>query len=182
MAKLVSKTYGDALFASAKEQNRIDEFFEGAKDLLNVFETNQELGKLLSHPKIAKEDKIKIIEETFRDCIAKEMMGLITLLIAKGHAKDITSVFTYFIDQVKEEKKIGIAYVTTAVPISGEHKESILERLLATTHYETFEMHYQVDESLIGGLLIRIGDRVVDSTIKTKLYELSRDLRKIQIQ
>jgi len=60
-------------------------------------------------------------------------------------------------------------------------KEKILKRLLETTDYQEFEIHYSVDESLIGGMVIRIGDRVVDSSIKHKLLELSRQLQKIDL-
>ena len=56
-----------------------------------------------------------------------------------------------------------------------------MQRLLQTTKYESFEMNYLVDASLIGGMVIRIGDRVVDTSIKTKLYELSKSLKKIQV-
>jgi F-type H+-transporting ATPase subunit delta len=90
-------------------------------------------------------------------------------------------VFDYFINLVKEEKKIGSASVTTAVSLTDAQKAKVEQKLLDTTKYESFEMNYSVDESLIGGMVIRIGDRVVDSSIKTKLYELSRDLRKVQI-
>ena len=54
-------------------------------------------------------------------------------------------------------------------------------RLLETTKYVAFEMHYDVDTALIGGMVIRIGDRVVDSSVKTKLYELSRELYNIPL-
>ena len=104
-----------------------------------------------------------------------------TLLVTKGRTEDMLSVFDYFIDLVKEEKKIGKAYVTTAVSLSDTQKEKVEEKLLHTTKYESFEMNYSVDESLIGGMVIRIGDRVVDSSIKTKLYELTRELRNVQI-
>ena len=57
----------------------------------------------------------------------------------------------------------------------------MVTRLEETTKYESFEMNYQVDAALIGGMVIRIGDRVVDSSIKTKLYEMSRELRNIQV-
>ena len=103
------------------------------------------------------------------------------LMIAKGRYSQIESVFDYVIGLVKEEKKIGIAYVASALPLTGEQKANIIRRLLDTTKYEQFEMNYSVDKSLIGGVVIRIGDRVVDSSIKTKLYELSKDLRKIQV-
>ena len=181
MAKLVSKTYGDALFAVALEENRMDEFFEAVKVVADILRTNEDFGKLMNHPKIMKEDKVKIVEDTFSGRIPKEIVGVMTILVTKGRAEEMLSVFDYFIDLVKEEKKIGIASVTTAVRLSDKQKAKVEQKLLDTTKYETFEMNYSVDASLIGGMVIRIGDRVVDSSIKTKLYELSRELRNVQV-
>lgn len=181
MAKLVSKTYGDALFSVALEESRVDGFFEEVQGLTEIFRINGELQKLMDNPKITKEDKIKLIEETFTGHVSKEIVGLMALLILKGHSKDIVSVFDYFIGLVKEEKKIGTAFITTAVELTEKQKSAVEKKLLETTKYESFEMNYQVDESLIGGMVIRIGDRVVDSSIKTKLYELSKNLRSIQV-
>ena len=181
MAKLVSKTYGDALFAVAMEENRMDEFFEAALSLVEILRTNEDFSKLMNHPKIIKEDKVKIVEETFSNKIPTEMVGLMTLMVEKGRSNEMLSVFDYFVDLVKEEKKIGKADVTTAIVLSDTQKEKVEKKLLETTKYESFEMCYHVDESLIGGIVIRIGDRVVDSSIKTKLYELSRQLRDITV-
>ena len=181
MAKLVSKTYGDALFAVALEENRMDEFFEAVKVVADILRTNDEFGKLMNHPKIIKEEKVKIVEEAFGNNVPKEIVGIMALMITKGRAEEMLSVFDYFIDLVKEEKKIGRAYVATAVELSAEQKAKVEQKLLDTTKYETFEMNYSVDSSLIGGMVIRIGDRVVDSSIKTKLFELTRELRKVQI-
>ena len=63
-----------------------------------------------------------------------------------------------------------------------EQKEEVLERLLQTTSYKSFEMHYAVDESLIAGLIIRVGDRVVDSSIRNKLEDLTKQLLQIQLR
>ena len=181
MAKLVSKTYGDALFGIAVEENKMDVFFEAAKDVWQVLDDNQEFCKLLNHPEIVKENKIKMLEDTFLERIPKEMVGFMILLVDKGRASEIQACLQYFIDLVKEEKKIGKAYVTTAVELNNVQKEKVKKRLIETTKYESFEMDYQVEETLIGGMVIRIGDRVVDSSIKTKLYDLSRELRNIQV-
>ena len=181
MAKLVSKTYGDALFAVALEENRMDEFFEAVKAVADILRTNEEFSKLMNHPKIIKEEKVKIVEEAFKNGIPKEIIGIMTLLITKGRANEMLSVFDYFIELVKEEKKIGRADVVTAVELSADQKAKVQQKLLDTTKYESFEMNYSVDASLIGGMVIRIGDRVVDSSIKTKLFELTRELRKVQI-
>ena len=60
-------------------------------------------------------------------------------------------------------------------------KEKVENKLRETTDYVSFEINYIVDESLIGGMVIRIGDRVVDSSIKTKIDEIAKNLRKIQL-
>ena len=60
-------------------------------------------------------------------------------------------------------------------------KEAVKKKLLDTTDYVSMEMNYGIDESLIGGMVIRIGDRVVDSSIKTKLEGLKRELVSIQL-
>ena len=91
------------------------------------------------------------------------------------------SILEYFIQRVKEFKKIGAAYVTSAVELGAEQKAALEKRLLETTGYVQFEMHYDVDASLLGGMVIRIGDRVVDSSIKTRLYELKKELSALQL-
>ncbi|MGN0405048.1 MAG: ATP synthase F1 subunit delta [Bariatricus sp.] len=181
MAKLVSKVYGDALFEAAREAGRMDDMYEEVLELQKLLKENEELQKMMENPKVIREDKENVIETVFRGRISDEIVELMKLMIAKGRYSNIESVFDYYIGLVKEEKKIGIAYVTTAVELTDGQKDEIVRRLLETTRYESFEMYYAVDVSLIGGMVIRIGDRVVDSSIKTKLYELSKSLRKIQV-
>ena len=91
------------------------------------------------------------------------------LIIEKDRSKELDAILTYFIDRVKEEKHIGVAFVTTAIELDK------------TTKYKEMEMHYTVDASIIGGMVIRIGDRVIDSSITTKLNELKKQLLKIQL-
>lgn len=181
MGKLVSKTYGDALFEVALQADKLEEFYVQTQEVIGVFQANAELEKALEQPKIAKGEKIKMIEEIFSNKIAREILGVMVLLIEKNHYTDMESVFSYFIDQVKEAQGVGIAKVSTAVALTEIQKNEIEKKLLETTKYTTFEMNYAVDESLIGGMVIRIGDRVVDSSIRTKLYSLSKELKNIQL-
>lgn len=182
MAKLVSNTYGDALFELAVEAGQVDELLSEVKGVLEIFYENDELSKLMNHPKIVKEEKIRILENIFKGRISNELLGLMRMLVSKNRYGEMESVFAYFIEQVKEYKNIGTAYVTSALPLSDAQKEQIQNKLLQTTKYVSFEMHYDVDESLIGGMVIRIGDRVVDSSIQTKLMKLTRELSKIQLK
>ncbi len=180
MAKLVSKTYGEALFAAATEKEQLDLFYESVRMVVGLFREHEEFCKLMCHPKISGEEKVKVLEETFMEKIPTEMVGLFTLLVTKGHAEELIPVCDYFIGLVKKEKRIGAADVTSAVELSDAQKNRVEDRLLETTGYHSLEMQYHVDPDLIGGIVIRIGDRVVDSSIQTKLQNLSRTLRDVK--
>jgi F-type H+-transporting ATPase subunit delta len=181
MAKLICATYGDALFELAVEENKVDVLYEEAQTVLDSLDANPELMKFLNYPKIDTAKKQQTIEDIYGKFLSKDMTGFLGIIVEKGRQNSIAGIMDYFRDRVKEYKKIGVAYVTSAKKLTDTQKKEILERLLATTEYVSFEMNYDVDESLIGGLVIRIGDRVVDSSIKTKLFELKRNLVKIQL-
>ena len=181
MAKLISKTYGEALFELAGEENKTDQFLEEVQMLSDGFKKNPELYKLLRHPKISKEEKIQVMEEICRDRVSRELTGFLTIIISKERNDQIDAIFDDFIQRVKDAKGIGIANVVTAVKLSEIQKKSVEEKLLETTSYKEMEMHYSVDPKLIGGMVIRIKDRVVDSSIRTKLSEIEKQLYKIQL-
>ncbi|MCD7708603.1 MAG: ATP synthase F1 subunit delta [Clostridiales bacterium] len=182
MAKLVSKTYGDALFELAVEEQTLDTLQEEVTAVSEALRENEELTLLMNHPKIVKEEKIKLIEDIFSGRVSKDLVGLMRMVVEKDHYGEMQSVFSYFLDRVKAYKNIGTAYVTSAAELTAAQKSAVESRLLETTKYEKFEMHFDVDKGLIGGMVIRIGDRVVDSSIRTKLRSLTRELSQIQLK
>lgn len=181
MAKLVSQTYGEALFEVAMEEKKADIFLKEAQDILATLEQNPELDKLMKHPKVSKQDKEQVFENIFKNQISEEMLGFIKLVVNKERYNELPKIFRYLVDRIKEEKKIGVAFVTTAVALTEEKKQSVKARLLQTTQYKEMEMHYSVDEGLIGGMVIRIKDRVVDSSVRTQLEEMKKQLLQIQL-
>lgn len=181
MAKLISKTYGDALFEAAVDKQCIDRLFEEAQAVLTAFSDNPDFAGLMTHPQILKEQKLKIVEEVFKDRVSDEMTGFLEIVIRKDRFAEIEQIFCYFISRVKEYKGIGVAFVAAPMELSVLQKEEVEKKLLETTSYQKMEIHYEVDETLIGGMVIRIGDRVVDSSIRTKLEELKRQLLKVRL-
>lgn len=176
MAKQVDITYGNALFELALEEGKLDGLYDEALTLIQILKDNQELIKLLNHPQVSKDEKIKIVTDTFDGKASDELTGLMVMVVEKGHMNEIISILNYFVKQVKKEKNIGVATVKSAVELNDSQKQAIEKRLIETTAYDTMEIDYSVDKSLIGGLVIRIEDRVVDSSIKTKLENMSRTL------
>ncbi|MFR5602108.1 MAG: ATP synthase F1 subunit delta [Lachnospiraceae bacterium] len=182
MAKLVSKVYGDALFEAALDGKTVDAVYQEAIVLHSIFEEHEDLAQLLAHPQISKAEKLQAIQEIFGKRVSDEMMGLLTTIVKKDRQHEIPEILDYFIRIVKEYKKIGTAYVTSAVELNEDQKARLKAKLLETTAYQEFEMVYQVDSSLIGGMVIRIGDRVVDSSIKMQLNKLKRQLMAGQVE
>ena len=114
--------------------------------------------------------------------MSDELTGFMRLIVEKDRYGQIHEIMQYFLDEGKKLKGVGVAYVRTALPLREEQEKQVEARLLETTSFHEMEMHYQVDESLIGGMVIRIGDRVADSSIPTKLNPLQQQLLKIPLQ
>ncbi len=181
MAKLVAKTYGEALFELAMEKNNPEEFLQEAQGILRVLDENPEFDKLMKHPKISKTEKEEVVETVFAQRVSREMTGFLKLIVNKERYGEVKNIIRYFAERLQEERGIGVAYVTTAVEMSAEQKEAVMNKLLATTSYKVMEMNYTVDPAIIGGMIIRIKDRVVDSSVRTKLEEMKKQLLQIQL-
>lgn len=176
MAKQVETTYGDALLDLALEQGTLDTLYEEAQALVAALQEQEDLIRLLAHPQIEKEEKKKLVENIFDGRVSSELVGLFVMLVEKNHGSKLVNVLRYFIRQVKREKNIGVASVASAVALNDPQKASIEKRLVETTDFDTVEVSYTVDASLIGGLVIRMDDRVLDSSIKTKIEKMSKAL------
>lgn len=177
----MESSYGDALFELALEKNELDSIAEQVNLLVQSFAENPEFLKLLSHPKISKEEKISVIETIFKGRFSDDVVGFLVIITEKDRGTEIERILHYFQAKVREYKKIGVATVASAVELTKEQKKRVEEKLLQQTAYESFEVDYQVDASLIGGMVIRIGDRVVDASIRTKLDRMTQNLRKVSL-
>ncbi len=169
------------MFELAEEKQTISLMLEEVSGLQAVLSENKELAVLMNNPKVSKEERVEIIKNIFEGRISKDLLSFLELLIQKGRYENVEEILAYFIDKVRDAKGIGTAYVTTAVELESDKKEQIKNRLLATTSYDKIEVFYQVDPALIGGMVIRIKDRVVDSSIKTKLEGMERSLQSVQL-
>ena len=198
MAKLISKVYGDALFDYALENNLIEQTYEEANDIKYIFETSKELRDFVSNPIISTDEKKQtlhniFIENVWKGTLSKvlsvfkldslikgkntKILSFLYIIIDKGREKEIVSIMEYFLARVREYKNIGVAYITSATQLNDSQKELLEEKLINTTNYKQFIFEYKVDEELISGLKIVVGDKVLDSTMKTKIDTLSKNLR-----
>ncbi|MCR4788983.1 MAG: F0F1 ATP synthase subunit delta [Lachnospiraceae bacterium] len=182
MAKLVSNTYGEALFELAVEEGKEDVFLEEIEVIRKALQDNPDFSRLMEHPQILKEQKLEVLENVFKGRISDELMGFLSLIVTKGRYDEIDGILEYYINGIKALKGIGVASVKSASELSETLKKEIEKKLLDTTSYKSMEIEYSVDPDLIGGIVIRIGDRVVDSSVQTKLIKLQRELMNVQLK
>ena len=181
MAKLVSTVYGDALFSLALEKDELDVIWEEVKTIRQAVEENKEFLKLLSHPYMTEDKKCSLLKEVFGDALSQDTMGLLHVMVRKGRIGELLSVLDYFDEQAKAYKKIGVVFVTTPIAMTDSQKQQVEERLRKTTPYETLEMNYQVDKSILGGIIIRIGDQILDNSIRSQMESMSRKLMNVKL-
>ena len=184
MAKLVSKTYGEALFQAACEGGgsaKCAELLEEIQVLRGILSENPEFDGLMKHPGITKQEKLQVMETVFRGRISEELVNFLDIIVSKERFGELDEIFEYFSDRVKEKQRIGVVYITSATALTQKQMAAVEQKISETTSFVKLETHYSVDQELIGGLVIRIGDRVVDSSIRTKLDHMTKQLLQIQL-
>ena len=181
MAKLVSKVYGDALFSLAVEENRVDELWDETRAMKQVLSENPDFMAILEHPEMTMEKKMDVLQEVFQKELSQDMMGLLHVLVKKGRNGELIHGLAYFNECAMAYTKIGKVQIQTPMPLSEKQKKKIEQKLLEVSEYETLSVDYEIDKSLLGGIVIRIGNQVLDNSIRAKLDAMTRDLSKVRL-
>jgi len=181
MAKLISGVYGEALYETAVASGSSDDMCQEVGVVKKILDENPDFTKLMLHPSISKEDKKKIVEDTFRGRVLDELTGFLITIVEKERFKELDSIFEYFTDRIKADRGIGVVYITSPMDLDINTRLAVEARIRETTDFATLETHYSVDPSMIGGIIIRIGDRIADASVKTRLDDLTSRLLEIQL-
>jgi len=162
--------YAKSLLTLAIERNQLDTAYKDMEYLNAVSKANKEFVVVLKSPVISPEKKEAIIEAVVKNKISDLTFLFIRLLIRKGREMNLPEIATAFIAQYKAHKKIFPMKITTATPVSDAVKQDIVARVKSQTSLENIELTAVVDESLIGGFVLEIGDKLVDASI---VYDLN---------
>ena len=176
MAKQVGTVYGTALYEAAVDAGRLSDIRKEAEIILGVLKENPEFLKLLCHPDIQPEDRQNMVDAVFGENTDPLISGTMAALMEKKHGKELTSVLESFTELALDAEHIGVASVVSAAPLTDEQKHRIEKKLLDTTDYTSMRISFEVEPELIGGLVIKLRDRVVDSSIRTTLHDMKNTL------
>jgi len=164
-----ARRYADAAF----EIGRADGTLEGwERDLATLRDAlgDEQLRGLVQHPAVPFADKEKVLRKVASG-VGREPLSLALLMIRRGRPGAFDAMVERFRELVRRERGISLAEVRTARALDEEQRAAISERLRALTG-DRIEMNEVVDESLIGGLSVRIGDRLYDASVRSRLERL----------
>ncbi len=172
---LVSQRYCNALFELSKSDADLDIYL---KDLLTVQETlsqNAELVEVLGHPIIPKSDKKEIIDAVFKGKISENILNFVQLLIDRNRMFAFNAIVHLFKDKFNQNRNIMTVEVVSAIEINEETKAKLIKKL-ETLYQRSVSLDLQTDKEIIAGMILKIGDNVIDGSIKTKLEKMKRQL------
>ena len=150
-----------------------DSLDEWERDLTVLREAldNRELRAVVQHPAIAYSVKEKVLRSVAGKAMGAEPLSLALLMIRRGRPGAIDAMLDHFSDLLRRERGISRAQVWSALPLDEEQREAISTRLRQMTGTK-IELREQVDEGLLGGVAVRIGDTLYDASVRSRLERL----------
>ena len=165
----VARRYADAAFEIGRADGTLETW---ERDLAALREAlgDERLRSLVEHPAVPFAEKEKVLRRVASG-VSGEPLSLALLMIRRGRPGAIDAMVERFGELVRRERGISLAEVRTAQPLDEEQRAAIAERLGSLTG-DRIEMKETVDESLIGGVSVRIGDRLYDASVRSRLERL----------
>ncbi|WP_322795773.1 ATP synthase F1 subunit delta [Tepidiforma sp.] len=167
-----ARRYAQAAFELARERGEVSRWRSDLVDIATVLVDSQ-LAPVLADPKVPLEQRFAALERVLE--VSPLALNLAKLLVQKGRSLDARAVAEAFNRLADAYEGIAHAQVTTAVPLSEERLQEISRRI-GEQLGETVVATNRVDPSIIGGAIIRVGDRLIDGSIRTRLKALRREL------
>src|SRR3990170_2675222 len=165
----VARRYAEAAFEIGKSDGTLETW---ERDLATLAEALGDPGlrRLVEHPAVPFAEKEKVLKRVATG-VADEPLKLALLMIRRGRPAAIDAMVARFGELVRRERGISLAEVRTALPLDDAQRTAITERLRALTG-DRIEINEVVDDALIGGLSVRIGDRLYDASVRSRLERL----------
>jgi F-type H+-transporting ATPase subunit delta len=170
----VATRYAKSLIDLAEEEKALEAIRKDMELFAHTLHDSHQLQAVLANPIIAHDKKIKILEALFKGKVSKVTESFFRIMVNKSRAEVLYATAKEFINQYNVIKRIFRASVTSATPLSEENRKSIIAELEKATG-GTIELHATVDHHLIGGFVLTIGDKQVDTSILSNLNRLKTD-------
>ena len=171
----VAKRYAAALFQVAKEQNVLSQFEAELREVKQVFSTEKALTDFLEHPKVSNASKKDLLTTSFAG-ISVQILNTLFIMLDRHRVEEITPMAAEFIELANNENSTAEADVYTVRPLSEAELQAVSAAFAAKVGKRTLKLNNIADSSIIGGMKLRIGNRIFDGSVSGKLERLNRQL------
>jgi F-type H+-transporting ATPase subunit delta len=171
----VIEGYAAALFEVARAEGTLDEVEDELFRFARSFESNDELRNALSDEMIPASRRQGIVEDLLGSRANPTTVQLISMVVGSGRTRDLTAIVDRLVERAAQAKNLAVAEVRAAVPLS-EDQQDRLKAAVANATGKDVTIKVVVDPSVIGGLVVTVGDTVIDGTVRTRLDQLKSRL------
>jgi len=168
----VIRGYAEAVLAVAEAEGSLDTVEDELYRFARTVEAQTELRDALTDPSLPAERKKATVTDLIGARANPLTVSLLGFLVEQGLARDLPRVVDALAELAAKRRERALAEVRTAVPLDAERRTRLAEALSAATGKQ-LELKILVDDSVIGGVMARVGDQVFDGTVRRKL-ELAR--------
>lgn len=169
MNKVYSE-YSTALFEIAKEKSKEKEFYEALHLIQNQLKNNPDYALILSSPDIPIKKRLNMLEEAFHKYVPEQVLSFTKLICERGRIKEFSEFVSEFDAIYNTFKSVAHAYIKSAVELLDSQKEQLIKKLEKISGCFVVP-HYEIDKNLVGGVIVRINDTIIDGSIKHKLVQ-----------
>jgi len=170
----LASRYAKSILDLAIDKGELENVFEDMILLKDICRSSQDFTGLLRSPIIKADKKGKILDAILGGKISALTTAFYKLLLHKEREGYLPEIAVAFIDQYKEYKGIQTVRLTTAVPVSETVRKAILDKVRSGSDAREIELNTEVNEDLIGGFILEIGDRMVDGSVAYELNQIRR--------
>jgi F-type H+-transporting ATPase subunit delta len=170
--------YVEALLSLAKSQNLIEEFGSQTKELLDTLNGSPELTEFLSSPVVKAADKKAVLQRVAGDSLHPFMLNFLMVLVDRNRLFCLSGICEQFQAAVRKMKGIVLAEVTSAVPLNEGQTAAIQDKVKAMTGASDVEIATTIDPSILGGVIIKVGSQLLDSSLRSQLRRIGMSISK----
>ncbi len=172
----VANRYASALMALTNEQKKPDTVASDLQIVKNAIDGSRELRAVLASPIVPKEKKQAILRDVLKKKVGETVLGFVNEIVEKGREDVLGEILKQYF--VRRDEQLGIVRVsvTTSVDFSAKQEKDLQKQLEVMTKKKV-EITFSIDRSIKGGFVARVGDTVLDGSIKRQLEILHQKLK-----
>jgi F-type H+-transporting ATPase subunit delta len=171
--------YATALFQIAEAEGALDRVSDELFRVAKALEQNHELHSALTDIAIPVERKQAVIADLLGDRASPVTLNILSFVVSQGRARELSEIVSDLADLAAQARSKELAEVRTAVDLDEETKKKLAEALGKATG-KTVDIKVVIDPSVVGGVYAKVGDQVIDATIRRRLQELREQLAKVR--